>query len=103
MALEPDPAAMVAGRSEWVCPMHPEVVRDAPGTCPICGMALERRAGAVQEDDGELRDMQRRFVVSLLLAIVTLFVAVDGRFAGMLGVADPIKESTPEAMRSAEV
>src|SRR5216117_2077995 len=29
--------------AEWTCPMHPEVVRNAPGTCPICGMALEPR------------------------------------------------------------
>src|ERR1051325_4324567 len=31
-----------ATASEWTCPMHPEIVRTAPGSCPICGMALER-------------------------------------------------------------
>ena len=30
-------------KTEWTCPMHPEIVRDAPGSCPICGMALEPR------------------------------------------------------------
>src|SRR5262245_31240496 len=34
------PQASTAGT--WTCPMHPEIVRDAPGSCPICGMALER-------------------------------------------------------------
>src|SRR5262245_66557509 len=29
--------------AEWTCPMHPEIVRNAPGNCPICGMALEPR------------------------------------------------------------
>src|SRR5689334_15734552 len=35
---EREPVAPAA--TEWVCPMHPQIVRDAPGTCPICGMAL---------------------------------------------------------------
>src|SRR5688572_27286558 len=47
---------------EYTCPMHPEIVRDAPGSCPICGMALERRMPALDDDpDPELVDMTRRF------------------------------------------
>src|SRR3979411_248942 len=38
-AKAPEPAAPVG--SKWTCPMHPEIVRDEPGACPICGMALE--------------------------------------------------------------
>src|SRR5687768_6255374 len=52
---------------EWTCPMHPEVVRDAPGSCPICGMALEPRAVQIEEDTTELKDMSRRFWLSALL------------------------------------
>src|SRR5690242_2187600 len=37
-------AALPAGSAQWTCPMHPEIVRDAPGSCPICGMALEPRS-----------------------------------------------------------
>jgi len=49
--------------------MHPEIVRASPGSCPICGMALERRTPvAGTDDDGELRDMQRRFFVALALS-----------------------------------
>jgi hypothetical protein len=40
----PGAAAPSAGR--YTCPMHPEIVRDAPGTCPICGMALDARAAS---------------------------------------------------------
>lgn len=36
-------APMPPARTEWVCPMHPQIVRGEPGSCPICGMALEPR------------------------------------------------------------
>jgi Cu+-exporting ATPase len=67
MALEPATPAL-ATRTEWTCPMHPEIVRDAPGTCPICGMALEPRHAALEEPENpELLDMQRRLVLSAVL------------------------------------
>src|SRR5215207_7497214 len=37
--------------TEYTCPMHPEVVRNAPGFCPICGMALEPRTASLEEED----------------------------------------------------
>ncbi|MFI5119458.1 MAG: heavy metal translocating P-type ATPase [Thermoanaerobaculia bacterium] len=58
--------------SLWTCPMDPEIVREKPGACPICGMALEPMmptAGAVEEENPELRDMSRRFRVSLGLTV----------------------------------
>jgi Cu+-exporting ATPase len=51
----------------WTCPMHPEIRRDAPGDCPICGMALEPELPT--EANPELRDMTRRFVVSAVVTI----------------------------------
>src|SRR5690242_13417697 len=56
---EPQPVA-----AEYTCPMHPEVVRSKPGACPICGMALEPRHAAMEEDRSELRDMTHRFGIS---------------------------------------
>src|SRR2546422_979257 len=48
--------------SEYTCPMHPEIVRDQPGTCPIGGMALEpRTVSLAEEKNPELVDMTRRF------------------------------------------
>ena len=67
MALEPEMVSAPAAKVEWTCPMHPEVVRDAPGSCPICGMALEPRTVRVEEDNPELRDMSRRFWISVAL------------------------------------
>jgi Cu+-exporting ATPase len=63
--------------AEYTCPMHPEVVRPGPGTCPICGMALEPRvATAGEERNPELEDMTRRFWISLALTAPVLFLAM---------------------------
>jgi len=78
MALEPETV-------EYTCPMHPEVVRSEPGNCPICGMALEPRValpGTQQEDDSELRSMQRRFWVGLALSIPLLVLSMGGMAEG---------------------
>jgi Cu+-exporting ATPase len=65
------------GSTEYVCPMHPEIVRPEPGTCPICGMALEPRvASAGEEANPELVDMTRRFWVSTALTVPLLLVAM---------------------------
>ena len=78
MALEPQVAA---ARTEYVCPMHPEIVRAEPGSCPICGMALEPRTVTLADDNPELRDMTRRFAVSAALT-VPLLVQTMAEMAG---------------------
>src|SRR6185436_13963758 len=53
---------------EYTCPMHPEVVQPTPGSCPICGMALEPKTISLEEPPNpELVDMQRRFWASAAL------------------------------------
>jgi Cu+-exporting ATPase len=70
--LRPKPSAVPAADSnvEYTCPMHPEVRRIGPGDCPLCGMALEPAEVSLEssEDDGEERDMRRRFWVSAALS-----------------------------------
>ena len=80
MALEREiPAA--ATRTEYTCPMHPEIVRSEPGSCPICGMALEPwTVMAKEEENPELRDMARRFWVSVTLTAPLLAIAMLGMF-----------------------
>src|SRR5438876_472624 len=59
----------------YICPMDPEVRQDRPGPCPICGMALEPEipaAGPLSEDS-ELRNMTRRFWLSMVLTIPLVF------------------------------
>jgi Cu+-exporting ATPase len=71
------PATSTAPAVEYTCPMHPEIIRYAPGSCPICGMALEPRTGAAPgEENHELKDMTRRFWVSAALAIPLLAIAM---------------------------
>ena len=78
MALESE-VPQSATRTEYTCPMHPEIVRSGPGSCPICGMALEpRTVTAVEEDNPELRDMTRRFWISLALTVPLLVIAMAG-------------------------
>jgi len=50
------PAAAPASLVEYVCPMHPQIVRNAPGSCPICGMALEpKEPSAVEQHESRAR------------------------------------------------
>ena len=76
MALEAD-VPVAATRTEYTCPMHPEIVRAEPGSCPICGMALEpRTVTAAAEENPELRDMTRRFWVGVVLTVPLLAIAM---------------------------
>ena len=90
---EADPARYLAGKdtaaaapkgAKWTCPMHPEIVRDGPGDCPICGMALEPM-GVPTGDEGpnlELIDFTRRLWVGASLTLPLLLLAM----APMLGL-----------------
>jgi Cu+-exporting ATPase len=81
-AREPEPAAPVG--AIYTCPMHPEVRQVGPGSCPICGMALEPEQ--VSLDDGpdpELADMARRFWIALVLT-VPVFVLEMGGHLGLM-------------------
>jgi Cu+-exporting ATPase len=73
---EPPPAPAGA---IWTCPMHPEVRQDHPGSCPICGMALEPILPTAETGASpELREMRRRFWAALVLAIPVVVLAMGG-------------------------
>ncbi|MGZ8282763.1 MAG: HAD-IC family P-type ATPase, partial [Allosphingosinicella sp.] len=76
-------AAEPAEGVDWTCPMHPEIRRPGPGSCPICGMALEPAEPSLDEGPNpELIDMTRRFRVSALLAVPLLVLAMGGDLLG---------------------
>jgi len=60
----------------YTCPMHPEIVQDEPGSCPICGMALEPVDVSTDAENVELDDMNRRFKWSVLLASPVFILAM---------------------------
>ncbi|MGO4337173.1 heavy metal translocating P-type ATPase [Labrys sp. KB_33_2] len=67
---ERKPAAPAPEGTIYTCPMHPEIRQEGPGSCPICGMALEPlQVTAEAGPNPELTDMTRRFWVSLVLAL----------------------------------
>jgi P-type Cu+ transporter len=75
-------APSVVGEGRWTCPMHPQVVSDGPGACPICGMALEPMTPAAGEAaNPELREMTRRLRVAVLFSIPLLAMVMAGDFA----------------------
>jgi Cu+-exporting ATPase len=75
----PAAAAQPITPQSWTCPMHPEVVRDGPGDCPICGMALEPvMVTAEQVENPELADMSRRLWIAAALTLPLLVVAMGG-------------------------
>ena len=80
VALEPGPAG-----TQYTCPMHPEIVRDAPGNCPICGMALEPMMPSLEDDENpELTDFRRRFWWTLPLSLTVLALAMFGHSTTLL-------------------
>ncbi|MDF1610333.1 heavy metal translocating P-type ATPase [Hoeflea sp. YIM 152468] len=76
----------------YTCPMDPEIVQEGPGTCPICGMALEPMDGIAEGPNHELIDFTRRFWISVAAAIPLLVVSM----APMLGL--PVREWMGETL-----
>src|SRR5687768_610293 len=70
------PLAPAKPGAKYTCPMHPEIIRDAPGDCPICGMALVPIGGTGEADDSELRDLTRRFWIGTGLSIPLIILAM---------------------------
>ncbi len=60
----------------YICPMHPEIRQDGPGSCPKCGMTLQQTAPASGGDDQELRKMRGKLFVAAALAIPLLLIAM---------------------------
>jgi Cu+-exporting ATPase len=77
------PAPSAPSATTYTCPMHPEIIRSAPGSCPICGMALEPVTVNLEEPaNPELVDMTRRFWVSLALSAPVFFLAMSDMIPG---------------------
>ncbi len=78
---EPASAADAPPGATYTCPMHPEIQQIGPGSCPICGMALEPMdVTADQGPNHELIDMKRRFWIGLVFAVPLVILEMVGHF-----------------------
>jgi len=81
-----NPTAIPSGAAEgtiWTCPMHPQIRRNGPGQCPICGMALEPLQPSLEDGaNPELADMSQRFWVSLAFSVPLLLLAMAPEVLG---------------------
>jgi P-type Cu+ transporter len=82
------PAAPAPAGTIYTCPMHPQIRQVGPGSCPICGMALEPEDGSAG-DNAELADMTRRFWISLILTVPVFVIEMGGHF-GLFRLASMI-------------
>lgn len=89
--LEPRPAKPDAPEGTiYTCPMHPEIRQVGPGSCPICGMALEPELASLDAPPNpELADMTRRFWIGLALSLPPVVLEMGGHLVGGHGLIDP--------------
>ncbi|MGY2902195.1 heavy metal translocating P-type ATPase [Bradyrhizobium sp. URHC0002] len=83
------PKAAVPEGAIYTCPMHPEIRQVGPGSCPICGMALEPEVASLDAPPNpELADMTRRFWVGFVLALPAVVLEMGGHLVGGHGWID---------------
>ncbi len=81
----------VATNTLYTCPMHLEIIRDAPGTCPICGMALEPKTISIETTiNSELLEMSRRFWIGVIFCIPLLLLTMGMHIPGLATVLHSI-------------
>lgn len=79
---------------QWTCPMHPEVISDAPGDCPKCGMPLEPTTVSIDEDNHaqqEERELSNKFWIALILTLPVILIAM----AKMIPSVIPLENFLP--------
>jgi len=87
VAASPAKAAPAAEGTVWTCPMHPQIRRSEPGSCPICGMALEPEMPTADDTPSpELRDMTLRFWVGTALAAPVFVLEMTAHLVDLHGV-----------------
>ena len=84
LSAAPRADSVAAPGAMWTCPMHPEIRQAGPGTCPICGMALEPEEPSLDDaPNPELVDFTRRFWVSAVLAVPLLILTMGSELLGL--------------------
>ena len=85
-----EPKAAAPEGTIYTCPMHPQIRQAGPGSCPICGMALEPEVATLDAPPNpELADMTRRFWIGLALSVPAVVLEMGGHLVGGHGWVDP--------------
>lgn len=88
--LNPQTADELSADVEYTCPMHPEIVQIGPGSCPLCGMALEPKEVSLDDTpDPEFIDMKRRFIISAVLTLPVFVLAMGEMFPSFSDIVPP--------------
>ncbi|MDI1286359.1 MAG: heavy metal translocating P-type ATPase, partial [Reyranella sp.] len=81
---EAAPASPIAAGTIFTCPMHPEIRQVGPGSCPICGMALEPAEASLDHGPNhELIDMTRRMWIGLVLSLPVVALEMGGHLTNL--------------------
>ena len=90
-------ATPVKAETIYTCPMHPQIRQTGPGTCPICGMALEPETVSAESGPSpELADMTRRFWIGLVLALPVVALEMGGH---VVDLHDVVNQSTSNMLQ----
>jgi Cu+-exporting ATPase len=90
LAMRPKPAAPAPAGTIYTCPMHPQIRQLGPGSCPICGMALEPEvATAAAGPSAELIDMRRRFWIGVALSVPVVVLEMGAHVANLHMMVGP--------------
>ena len=83
-AREPEPESEQDISRQYTCPMRPEIVENAPGSCPKCGMALEPMTLTLdeEEDKSEYLDMRKRFIFAAIFTVPLVIIAMRDMLPG---------------------
>src|SRR5689334_16023933 len=84
------PASAAPEGAIYICPMHPQIRQVGPGSCPICGMALEPEVASLETGPNpELADMTQRLWIGAVLALPAVVLEMGGHIVGGHGLIDP--------------
>src|SRR5690606_41285391 len=70
---------LTSNTEQWTCPMHPEIVQDEPGSCPICGMDLVPMQADLSSEEKTYKKLSKKFWIATAFTLPIFFIAMRDR------------------------
>lgn len=80
-----------SGAKQYTCPMHPQIIQDHPGSCPICGMFLVPVEGTEEDEEGPYRELLKKFRIAVICTLPILLISIGNMLPG-----DPLGKIVPQ-------